>query len=134
MSLFDFGCWKCIDEMGYPQTKMIYMGHGRFKCPACGAISEDIKDIYTLKIFRRYEDGYLFTEFIELDEKIDLKWCLPEDDFELAFDDLPWGKYICDVYYHWSYSGEDWDCDLQLLSAKEIKQMSKPQGWQFRQG
>lgn len=123
LKMLDTRCWACaeVDEKKGNITEihpMDYKGKGVFMCPVCGSTVDLSEDTYTIEISRRYEDMELITEYLKHDAKFkeeypDLDFNDFENDIDETFVDLPFGKYRCEVYYHWSgpFEGE-WDLDI----------------------
>lgn len=141
MSITDLECWNCadIEPDGSKINKivpLIHIGHGRFKCPACGDTSVDYSEgTYTIKIARIYDEadpqGSLYTEYLAFDPRL-IDFYDVESDIDHLFDDLPWGIYLCEVYIYWEHMVDDWDCTTDLFAVWEIRQENKPINQQFR--
>ncbi len=129
--MIDTRCWSCavIDNKEGTLLKAVdteYKGKGIFKCPECKEILDLSDSTFMVDISRVqvHEDGWLITEFIKHDERIEPKNRdgFEEDIYDL-FNDLPAGKYRCEVYMQWSkygYEGE-WDLETCLFSEEELE-------------
>ena len=144
--MVDTRCYKCVTDANelhdienfgnyifYPKySNMEYQGNGIFECPRCSDILDLSTKTHTTKISRKYdEDGSLYTEFLQHDEKlINSKGGVEqfEDDMiELdIFDDIPWGTYVLEVLWYYYecgvMEGPEWDVKIEILSETEVKE------------
>lgn len=123
--MIDTQCYVCIElddtkgEWCKELPVRTYEGAGKFKCPNCGHILDLSEDTYVIYISREYEDGELYTDFLKMDSEFANAY-EPQQELYDILDDLPWGKYRCEVYWHWFSCCDDWDCNTALISTEEV--------------
>jgi hypothetical protein len=133
--MLDTRCYACAENIRTEQNmngklaEKVYQGNGIFKCPWCGDILNLSKDTYKIKIERLYEEDTLYTEFLELDPKLnneDSQYAFKLDMDELdIFENISIGKYELEILWYYfecgGFEGEEWDVKIEILSEEELE-------------